>query len=193
MRVDGSRIVGSWLLVGVLLLAGCVRQSGRFRAGEERDSAAVSEILALRCSAFKSEDELINFVKTDGRSWTQHEFGWWYRYTHKGDTHVEYELIAPALDTCFVIHEKIYTLDGKLIVDAIREYDANGTSDENSEPFVYEIMMRELVQDDTIVILVPWMVGYGKEGKGFVPPQTNMRVELTIEHSPYTEVETIES
>ena len=172
----------SWLLIVVLLLVGCGKQPGREHGGEERDSAAVAEILASRHKVFESENEIIRFVKADSNRWVQHEFGWWYRYTHKSDKHVEHELIAPATDTCMVIHERVYTLDGKLIVDAIREYYSSSTFSEQDEPFAYQIMLRELVPEDTIVMLVPWASAYGKEGKGFVPPETNLRIELTIEN-----------
>ena len=53
-------------------------------------------------------------------------------------------------------------------------------------------MMRELVPEDTVVMLVPWVAGYGKNGKGFVPPETNVCVQLNIERAAYSEVEIIE-
>ena len=175
----------SWLLIVVLMLCGCGRHPGREHAGEERDSAAVAEILADQRRAFESADEIIRFVKADSNRWVQHEFGWWYRYAHKSDAHINYDFVAPATDTCVVIHERVRTLDGRLIVDAIREYDTSGTFSEQDEPFVYQIMLRELVPEDTVVMLVPWVAGYGKDGKGFVPPETNLCIELTIENRYY--------
>ena len=145
----------------------------------------MEEILASQRRAFESADEIIRFVKADSNRWVQHEFGWWYRDVHKSDKHVEYELIAPATDTCVVIHERVCTLDGRLIVDAIREYDSSDTFSEQNEPFAYQIMLRELVPEDTIVMLVPWVAAYGKNGKGFVPAETNVCVELTIEKRPF--------
>lgn len=192
------------LLAAAVMLVCCVRPqaSGNQQSAvsdqqpadsEQSDSTAVEEILTAQRSVFKSQDEMINFVKADSNRWVQHEFGWWYRYVHKSEAHVEYNLIAPATDTCIIIHERARTLDGTLIVDAIREFDTSGTYQMDEEPFVYEIMLRELVPEDTIVMLVPWSAAYGKKGKGVVPPETDLHIELTIERLPYREVETVES
>ena len=185
----------SWLVIAVLLLVGCGRQQSADSSQQSVVSdqpSAVEDILADQRRTFESEDEIIRFVKADSNRWVQHEFGWWYRYVHKSDKHIEYELIAPATDTCVVIHERVCTLDGKLIVDAIREYDSSDPFSEQDEPFAYQIMMRELVPEDTVVMLVPWVSGYGKNGKGFVPPETNVFVQLNIERAAYREVEIIE-
>ena len=178
----------SWLVVGALLLTGCGRQPSAVsnqQSAVSDQQPVVEGILADQRKVFESEDEIIRFVKADTNRWAQHQFGWWYRYVHTSDQHIEYELIAPAKDTCVVIHERVCTLDGRLIVDAIREFDLGGKFSEKDEPFAYELMMRELVNEDTIVMLVPWVAGYGKEGKGFVPPETNLCVELTIEDRPF--------
>jgi len=173
----------SWLVIGALLLCGCGRRQSAVSDQQSAVSdqpSAVEEILADQRRVFESEDEIIRFVKADNNRWAQHEFGWWYRYSHKSDKHINYEFFAPAKDTCVVIHERARTLDGKLIVDAIREFDMGGTFSENDEPFAYQVMLRELVPEDTLVMLVQWVAAYGKEGKGFVPPETNLCVELTI-------------
>lgn len=175
----------SWLLIVVLMLCGCGRQQSADSSQQSVVSdqpSAVEDILADQRRTFESEDEIIRFVKADSNRWVQHEFGWWYRYAHKSDAHIDYDFVAPATDTCVVIHERVRTLDGKLIVDAIREYDSSSTFSEQDEPFAYQIMLRELVPEDTVVMLVPWTSAYGKEGKGFVPPETNLCVELTIEN-----------
>lgn len=182
-------ILSAWrsslLLTVVLVLAGCGAQSHRSAEDGQQDTAAVNEILAYRHSVFQSEDEIIAYVKADTCRWVQHMFGWWYRYSHKSDEHVEYELIAPAIDTCLVIHESLYALDGTLIVDAIREFD----TDDSNQPIAYEIMMREMVSDDTLQLLIPWAMAYGKQGSELVPPMTNLRVQLTIERNPYSDVQ----
>ena len=151
----------------------------------------MAEVLAFQQRAIEAENEVIAAVKSDTLKWVQHEFGWWYSYTHKSDEHEEYALVAPSVPPGILIHETVYSLDGHvLLVDAVREFDNAQASPAVSgeEPLAYSLMLGELVPADTVLMLVPWPLAYGRKGSGQVPPYTNIRVLLTLHTSPYCEV-----
>lgn len=166
----------TWVVVlAVAALMGCSRQQ---RTADDADSEAQSglaEIYTAQQIAIDAENEVIAYVKADSAGWVQHEFGWWFRYTHKSDEHVEYSLLPPADTVPHTIHEVVCDLRGTLLVDAIREYE-----ERDAEPFAYCITMRELTPGDTIEMLLPWFTGYGAKGTEYVPAHTNLRVQLCL-------------
>lgn len=174
----------SVVVVWMMALAGCQHGSRSNSTGTEQDSTALAEIFEFQRKAYKAENDVIAIVKADtGRQWVQYEFGWWYHYTHKSEEHDEDVFIYEVKKPDYPIHETVYTLDGsELIVDAIREFDVpegeRGFSD--TEPFAYQIMLREMVPNDTAILLIPWTLAYGKEGNEHVPPYTSVRVQLTL-------------
>ena len=85
----------------------------------------------------------------------------------------------------------VYALDGTSLVDAVREFDSNATGSRN-EPFAYRMMLGELTPEDTVVMLAPWTVAYSKQGRGNIPPYTNICVTLTIHTTPFIDVPIIE-
>ena len=153
---------------------------------------AIDEIFAYQQKAALAENELIAVVKADTLPWVQHEFGWWYRYIHRSDEHIEYSLCPPPKDLQGIIRETVYNLQGdRLMVDAIREFDnlETSTSANCEEPIAYQLMLKELVPTDTVMMLIPWMLAYGQSGNAYVPPFTNIRVQLTWHTAPYDDVE----
>ena len=162
------------MLIG-LTLAACARQQ---RAAKDADSPAqqdLAEIYAAQQKAIDAENEVLAYVKADNADWVQHELGWWYRYTHKSDEHVEYNLLPPEDTLQHMIHEVVCDLRGTLLVDAIRGY-----KESDAEPLAYCIMVRELTPRDTVEMLLPWYVGYGPKGTEYVPAHTNLRVQLCL-------------
>ena len=90
-----------------------------------------------------------------------------------------------------LIHERVCTLDGQLLLDAIRTYDRcseGSDTPEKEEPFVYQIMLSEMVPQDTVLILTAWYAAYWKEGRGVIPPFANLRVMLTMHTTPLEDV-----
>ena len=178
-------------LVAVLLLmalTGCQYRSGSRSASTEQDSAAIAEIQAYQRRSMQAEYDVMAMVKADSvHRWTQHEFGWWYAYTHRSENHEDIISYALVKEVEYPIHETIYTLDGsRMIVDAIREYDNAETSPamNGEEPFAYQMMLREIVPDDTVMLLIPWMLAYGRYGSDQVQPYTNILVRLTLHTEP---------
>ena len=181
----------------LLLCAGCQRRAQGSSAlreeGELPDSAALEQIYAFQLEVLNSEDEVLATVKSDTVGWVQHDCGWWYRYTHRSEKHVDYYAMAPPKDLSGLIRESVYSLDGKtLLVDAIREFDniESSPSADGEEPYAYRIMLREMFPKDTVVMLLPWSMAYGAKGRDYVAPYTNIRVLLTMHTSPYIDVET---
>lgn len=175
-----------------LLLGACHRGSRTVTHNDSSDSLTIEEIEAYRQLAIKAENDVIRYVKADSGSWTQHEFGWWYRYHHRTDEHKEYSLLAPARAVTCPIHEVVSDLSGTLIVDAIRTFEgdsAGGVNVSPIEPIAYDMMLRELLPGDTVDLIIPWHFAYGKNGGAHVPPYTNIRTRLALHTPPYNEVE----
>lgn len=174
----------TWLIgvaaVWALMLTGCGRGASGSGESSGQDSAAIEDIQALLRSAEEAENALITLVKNDTNRWTQHEFGWWYRYPHRSDAHEERRGLALAKDTCCLIHEQVYTIGGRLLLDAIRECCTSTERASENEPFSYRLMVGELMPDDTIMMLVPWPMAYGRQGTEHIPPLTNVRVQLCL-------------
>ena len=171
-----------------VILTGCHRRPFNLFTGGDKDSTELLDIYALQRKSIEAENEVIAVIKADStHRWAQHEFGWWYRYTHKSDEHIDYPNLAPGRDTCCLIHETVYDLNGRFIIDAIREFDPSV-----GEPFSYELMLREMVDEDTVIMLVPWNFAYGTNGNSFVRPYTNIRTRLTRHSSPYIDIELTE-
>ena len=136
----------------------------------------------------EAENVVITFVKNDTHQWVQHEFGWWYRYTHLSEEHPVSYGLPTIKDTCCVIHECVYSLDGRQLVDAIREFNSrDSVNEECKEPMAYRMMLSEMTATDTVILLIPWTFGYGQQGSGRVPPYTNLYVRLNIHSSPYND------
>ena len=148
------------------------------------DSSAINEVLDYQKKAFEAENEVIAFVKVDSTNrWVQHEFGWWYRYTHMSDDHDDYGSFVLKLDTCYLIHEFVYDLSGALIVDAVRVFDAHredGQTISENEPFAYQFTIPDLSPTDTVMMLVPWYLAYGAIGNTYIQPYANIRVLLAL-------------
>jgi len=171
-----------------ITLTGCSEQlRSRLTGSNTSEQEDVAEILARQRELAKAENTVIAVVKADTARWAQHEFGWWYHYTSISPQHVNYTHPPLPMDTCYWIHESVYTLDGsKLLHDAVRLYD-NRDCSRHDEPFVYQIMLEEMVPGDTVTLLVPWIMAYGEQGKTNIPPRTNCRIRLTRHTAPCTD------
>ena len=143
-------------------------------AAEDPESPIVRELSQRQKEAFRAENEVMAAVKADTNVWVAHEFNWWYRYTSKGDNHREDLPFTATIAEGVVIHEHICTLDGQLLLDAIRPC-------KDEEIFVYERMIPYLVKGDTLLMIVPWYMAFDDKGNEYVPPKTNVRITLTIE------------
>ena len=171
-----------------LTLTACSEQARSRLAGNNSGEQDVEEILIRQRESIKAENAVIAVVKADTGRWAQHEFGWWYRYTSKSPLHINYTRPPLPVDTCYWIHESVYTLDGsKLLHDAVRLYDNRDGGGKHPEPFVYQMMLEEMVAGDTVLLLVPWVMAYGQQGNAYVPPLTNCRILLTLHSSPCTD------
>ena len=180
-----------WFVYPALLLLTtlvCCHRWTYSKSKTNQDSTEVIEdIETLQRKAEMAENEVLAYVKNDtANRWTQHEFGWWYRYLHKSDMHTDIPRIVVSKDTCCLIHEVVYNLNGTLLVDAIREFDSS--RQEECEPSAYILMMSKLVPQDTVIMLIAWPEAYGRQGRGYVPPRTNICVRLNLHATPYTDV-----
>lgn len=148
------------------------------RSGEAHTAKAVEDELADSIYAYQraviaAENAVMQFVKDEGQPWVQHEYGWWYRILRTADEATEADM--PDDDNYnrpTLIHETIRDLTGRLLRDAERKYH------EDDEPFCYQIMSREINQTDTILMVSPWYVAFGKDTTTFIPPRTNVQVRL---------------
>jgi len=192
-----------WLIAAVLpMVVGIIgmqwtscSSSAREQAHRQQDSiAAVEELLALQRKAAIAEQELITVVKPDSvHRWVHHEFGWWYTYIHRSDEHVEYIGYSALRDTCFLIHERVCTVDGAMLVDAVRECCTHRQEEGEDELLAYKFMLCEMVPEDTVELLIPWSRAYGPRGNEYVPPYTSLRVNLTLHTSPVVDAEWAET
>lgn len=179
-----------WLIVLLLAMAvgGCRWQlPDGGNAGYGQDSAAVEDIMIRLKNLEDAEKAVLEFVKNDTAVWTQHELGWWYRYTHKSEAHDEGKGLPIVKDTCCQIHESVYDLNGTFLLDAIRTIDTEAS--DKSEPLAYRIMLSCLTENDTLLMLVPWPAAYGKNGTNAIPPCTNLYMQLSLHNDCYTDVE----
>lgn len=183
------------LILPLLLIpsVGCHRQTNSSSAHNDSsdEQQNTEQILAKQRQTLMAENEVTAAVKADTGRWVQHELGWWYRYTHKAEEHINYMHTPLPQDTCMLIHERVCTLDGQLLLDAIRTYDRcseGSDTPEKEEPFAYQIMLSEMVPQDTVLILTAWYAAYGKEGRGVIPPLANLRVLLTMHTTPLEDV-----
>lgn len=184
---------GKWFILAIAVACiGCHRLSGRFfakSAVDEQDND-IDQIIELQKRVVDAETAVITFVKSDTNRWVQHEFGWWYRYTHLAGEHPVTGDLPMLLDTCCTIHESVYSLDGKLLMDAIRWYNsrATDTGGQSTEPFAYRMMIGYMHPTDTLALLIPWPYAYGKQGSEAVPPFTSIHVTLCLHDAPCQEV-----
>ena len=183
--------IGWAVVLSTVMLTACSRSGhGRFgRENSDGDTLTMEEIYALQQRVMAAESTVMAEVRADTAShWAQPEFGWWYKYTHKSDSHMDYMGFPPMNDSICTIREQVYDLSGDtLLLDAVREFDPK-----QNGPFSYEMMLYELVHDDTIEMLVPWNMAYGKTGGMNIEPYTNVRVLLTRHTTPATDVEPTE-
>lgn len=140
----------------------------------EDEPPVVRDLTKRQKEAIQAENEVMEAVRADTNAWVAHEFNWWYRYTSKGETHREDLPFSATIADGTVIHEHICTLDGQLLLDAVRPC-------ERDEVFVYERMVPYLVKGDTLLMIVPWYMAFDDKGTEYVPPKTNVRITLTIE------------
>lgn len=176
-------------VMAVLLLTACGRMhrtAGHKNTGDTVDIEAAYQLAAedeppvvrdltrRQKEAIQAENEVMDAIKADTGVWVAHEFNWWYRYTSKGDTHREDLPFSATIADGTVLHEQICTLDGQLLLDAVRPC-------EDEEPFVYERMVPYLVKGDTLLMIVPWYMAFDDKGTEYVPPKTNVRITLTVE------------
>jgi len=188
-----TRLAALILTVLFLLCTGCHRQSHEHSVDSNNTEAqqTTEQILAMQQLTLEAETLVTNAVKADAEQWVQHEFGWWYRYTHRDSAHVNYMHPPLPRDTCMLIHEWVYDLNGQLLLDAIRYYDTRDDQPDSNkfeEPFAYQIMLAEMVRGDTVIILSPWYAAYGKQGYNAIPPFANIRAQLTLHTTPPCEV-----
>lgn len=182
---------GRYLLIvlTVVLLVGChKRPFNLFSSSDNQDTLSLEEIYALQRKALEAENAVMAVVKSDSsHRWVQHEHGWWYCYTSMSEDHFDEMNYLLKKDTCQLIHETVYDLSGKFILDAIREYEPVV-----GEPFSYRFMLREMVPGDTVLLLAPWTMAYGSTGNAFIRPYTNIRAQLTMHISPFADIELAE-
>ncbi|MBQ7530597.1 MAG: hypothetical protein IJT12_02700 [Paludibacteraceae bacterium] len=176
------------ILLPVIMFAGCRKRPLSLFKGDHEDTAAIMDIVAIQQKAIEAENEVITVAKADSSlRWVQHQHGWWYCFTNQDYEYNDYLSLLNNRDTCRLIHETVYDLEGNLIVDAVREFDSSA-----DEPVSYIFMLREMLPGDTVVMLIPWTLAYGTNGNMFVRPYTSIRTQLTIHTSPYTDIEIIE-
>lgn len=188
MYTTGKRLLACGLIAG-MLLTGCSRQhharhekadetddieAAYELAAESRERAVIRDVTTRQKEAMQAENEVLEAVKADTNVWVAHEFNWWYRYISRGETHREDLPFSATIADGTVIHEQIYTLDGRLLLDAVRPCN-------DKEPLAYERMIPYLVKGDTLVMIVPWYIAYDDKGNEYVPPKTNIRVLMTVE------------
>ena len=193
-----GRTTGSWivLLLAAVCLTACHRQqaaSGSDEGGSRQDSVTIEDIRTMQRLAQEAENAVIAYVKANGiNGWTLHDYGWWYKYTYRSSAHEEQSGFVPVSDTCYVIHEQVYDLQGTLLEDAVRELVTHGIDSLDrtcSEPIAYQLMLSEMAPADAVQMVIPWTLAYGRNGSTFVPPCTNVRVLLTMLEQPYTDIE----
>ena len=184
----GKGLLAFGMIAGVLLAACSKQRNTRHEkaddikdveiayelAAESSERDVVRELTTRQMEAMQAENEVLAVVKADTNVWVAHEFSWWYRYISRGETHREDLPFSASIAEGTVIHERVYTLEGRLLLDAVRPCNDN-------EPFAYERMIPYLVKGDTLEMVVPWYIAYENKGNEYIPPKTNIRVLMTVE------------
>lgn len=155
-------------ILSVLLATGCSRVH-RANTHNESDHQSIQQIAERLRLVDSLEYDLIHYVKSDTIQWAQHDVSFWYAYKYRNcqDT-----TLIP-LTNHTRLHEHICLYDGTMLIDIVRPYNPD------NEPLAYKVILPEMHRGDTIRLLIPPYLGYGLDGTEFIPPKTNIYVELT--------------
>lgn len=163
----------------MLALAACSgpnpqRPSTRLGKGAtvEVDSAQLA-LLEYNARMVEAADkELMTLAQTREGEYAIYDNGTWMRIDAPGD--VDAELIRRGDRRTLTM--RVYDLNGKLLLDSQREY----TIGQMEMPTGIDMNVRHLHPGARVRMLMPWYAAYGMQGNEYVPPYTNIMIDLEI-------------
>jgi len=169
-------------LIGILVLAltACggpnpQRPSTRLGKGAtvEADSAqlALMEYNARMVEA--ADKELMTLAQTREGEYAVYDTGTWMRIDDPGDLDAE----AVSRGDRRTVAMRVYDLKGQLLIDSHREY----TIGQMEMPFGIDMNVRHLHPGARVRMLMPWYAAFGMQGNDYVPPYTNVIIDLEIQ------------
>lgn len=163
----------------MLALAACngpnpQRPSTRLGKGAtvEVDSAQLA-LLEYNARMVEAADkELMTLAQTREGEYAIYDNGTWMRIDAPGD--VDAELIRRGDRRTLTM--RVYDLNGKLLLDSQREY----TIGQMEMPIGIDMNVRHLHPGARVRMLMPWYAAFGMQGNEYVPPYTNILIDLEI-------------
>lgn len=163
----------------MLALAACSgpnpqRPSTRLGKGAtvEVDSAQLA-LLEYNARMVEAADkELMTLAQTREGEYAIYDNGTWMRIDAPGD--VDAELIRRGDRRTLTM--RVYDLNGKLLLDSQREY----TIGQMEMPIGIDMNVRHLHPGARVRMLMPWYAAFGMQGNEYVPPYTNIMIDLEI-------------
>jgi len=168
-----------FILILVLALTGCggpnpQRPSTRLGkvATVEPDSAQMA-LLEYNARMVEAADkELMTLAQTREGEYAIYDNGTWIRIDNPGD--LDAEIIRRGDRRTVAM--RVYDLSGQLLIDSSREY----TIGQMEMPVGIDMNVRHLHPGAQVRMLIPWYAAFGMQGNDFVPPYTNVIIDLEI-------------
>ena len=166
-----------YIVILAVVLAGCVQQgpqrpSQRMGQSPDPDSAALALLELNQQLAQAADEELYHIVQSLDEPYALYDSNVWMHIVEKGDE----DSPTPRANEQWVIHMRVYNLDGKLLEDS------EGT---------YRILRRELPPGVDVNVLdlhhgakarlyAPWYAAYGLQGTAQIPPYENVIIDIEL-------------
>lgn len=159
------------------LLVGCGRkgpQRPTYKSGQaaQEDTAMLALMEMNQRMAKEADKTLLRYVETQEESYALLDISnAWIHFAEYGD-----DCTSPQEDELWRMHIRTKDLQGRLLLDEEREYRIG----RNELPICADIHCNEWHHGDHIIMLAPWYSAYGMHGNDYVPPYTNVIIDIKI-------------
>ena len=167
-----------YLLIGLLIfLGGCRKQppqlpAHRMGEGPKVDSVQM-RLMELNSEMAQAADaQLTKLVQQQEDSYALYDGNVWIHFIERGDI----KSPAPAEDEEWLIHLRIYTLEGRLLQDAEQTYRIG----KRELPPAVDYNIGDMHRGTQARMYVPWYSAYGLQGTEEVPSYENVIIEMEI-------------
>lgn len=169
-------IRGLILLIGIIVMScsnrGPQRPSHHSGHTAQADTEAIALMTLNQRMAAEADNQLVQYIEKQSETYALHELSnAWMRHIALGDKED-----TPQKDEQWRIHIRNKSLDGQLLLDECREY----TIGRNELPICIELACEEIHHGDVLVIVAPWYSAYGMYGNEYIPPYTNVILEIEV-------------
>lgn len=163
-----------FILSAVFLLVACSNTKPQTPANTaEIDTVAQNLLYTNQLLVQQTNTELALYVKHNELPFTQHMFGFWYKFTKR----TKNSAIQP--DDLVTLHYQVLLLDSTPCMDIITSVHAG----KKEVPPAIDYSLCMMNNGEAIDIIAPWYSAYGQKGEDIVPAYTNVifHVELLDE------------